>query len=343
MKVHNHSYRKSTANICFIIQLIVLTLFIVTGIIAFRWLAKYHVIWGIERMKDVYFPLQMQQVFIYLVFIILLLSAVCFLALYVMNMTCKRDNNFIDRMMSGLTRFYFIPLLFGSALFIIGECIDKNLSNKNHYKAMWWCSLLFSLIALLLMVLIYFFSDRNYWSKNLFGLILKDFWGRFIVLTWYNFLYCIYVLKMYTYLADLTSGNSTNNIYDEQPSIRRLTSLENWNKGCNIIFSILFGIGNLFFAFFGNNASAACHSFLIYLGMVWYFFKVPKIMRLEKYGGGIIDIIFMILSLALSILLIIRKQPIENVEPDQYPVQQTSTQINNDQQVKNQNIFYNNK
>ena len=134
-------------------------------------------------------------------------------------------------MMSGLTRFYFIPLLFGSALFIIGECIDKNLSNKNHYKAMWWCSLIFSLIALLLMVLIYFFSDRNYWSKNLFGLILKDFWGRFIVLTWYNFLYCIYVLKMYTYLADLTSGNSTNNIYDEQPSIRRLTSLENWNKG----------------------------------------------------------------------------------------------------------------
>lgn len=261
-------------------------------------------------------------------------------------MTCKKDSQFIKIMNGTVTRFFFIPILFGAILFIIGECFNRDATNSNHFKAMWYSSLFFSLFALISMLFIYF-KTKDYHPRTSFGNSFRGFWAAFVILCWYNFLYTIYVIKFLSSSGNLGGLGGLGHDYSQDEydyddldfkHKRNLDSIDSWAKRCNIICSILFGLGGLAFSFFAKEPIAASLCFLIYLGMVIFFYKVPKAIRLEK-GSGVIDIIFMLLSLALYIFLTILQCRNRIKESGEIP--NTSAQVYNTE--KNNKILNKNK
>jgi hypothetical protein len=60
----------------------------------------------------------------------------------------KPDDQVKNGMMGEFSKFHFFPLLCTSALFIIGECIDTDTTNLDHFKSMKYAGLVFSILAL---------------------------------------------------------------------------------------------------------------------------------------------------------------------------------------------------
>ena len=93
---------------------------------------------------------------------------------------------------------------------------------------------------------------------------------------------------------------------DEEESVRK------FYKVVGILFVILFGLGCLCFSLLFKDIIAAFTTFLIYLGMIEAFFTgdeddINK--KKESFNGvadGVLDIIFMILSLACIFFLALR-------------------------------------
>ena len=83
-------------------------------------------------------------------------------------------------------------------------------------------------------------------------------------------------------------------------------------KGSGIAFFILFGLISLIFSFVFKDLMAAFTTFLIYLGTVITFFNKDEdgIERRKEYfngySDGVLDIIFMLLSLAVIVILIFK-------------------------------------
>ena len=88
--------------------------------------------------------------------------------------------------------------------------------------------------------------------------------------------------------------------------------LRKFFKGSGIAFVILFGLISLIFSFASKDLMAAFTTFLIYLGMVISFFnKTEDQIKMRKeyfngYSDGVLDIIFMLLSLACIAILILK-------------------------------------
>ena len=103
---------------------------------------------------------------------------------------------------------------------------------------------------------------------------------------WYNFCYLIFQIR----------------------SLDTTKDLINWEKGCGIAFSIIFGLGTLIFSFIFKDLVISGMTTLIYIGMTAYFFSLTKFEReiYNKNADGIIDIIMMVLSVALFVLMIIK-------------------------------------
>ena len=79
-----------------------------------------------------------------------------------------------------------------------------------------------------------------------------------------------------------------------------------------IAFSIIIGIINLGLSFFLKDVVISGMNLLIYLGMTISFFQIDKDIRDEMNGvaEGVIDIVFLVLSTAMIILLIIKYRTI---------------------------------
>ena len=87
-----------------------------------------------------------------------------------------------------------------------------------------------------------------------------------------------------------------------------LDTLLDWVKGCSIAFSIIMGLVNLALSFAMKDICLAGMNFLIYLGLIIYFFSIDKKVRKEMNGEaeGAIDIIMDILSATLIAFLIFK-------------------------------------
>ena len=89
-------------------------------------------------------------------------------------------------------------------------------------------------------------------------------------------------------------------------------SIRKFFKGIGIPFTILFGLGSLVFSALFKDTIAAFTTFLIYLGIIESFFSgyaFEERQRKEFFNGdadGVLDIIFMILSLACIFFLALK-------------------------------------
>ena len=276
---------------------------VATGWASLKWLddEKYEIIWtihalrnhnGVDYLKWMYNPFQMHVSLIYIVFILTLIIILGGCIVFFAKTIVKKDDQVMSGMMGQFSRYHFFPLLCASALFIIGECVDRNVADKNHGKNMVVCGLVFSLLGLASMIFVYIMTDLNTNDWWVLLLLKKGTYSCLIILMWYYFCYDIY------YVHDADKPN-------EDPNKKA-----DWQKGCGLAFSIIFGIGSLAFSFVFKDIVAGCMNLLIYIGLTVGYFRLDKEIRklkdANKNGDGIVDIIMLVLSVALVVLLVIK-------------------------------------
>lgn len=281
-------------SICWILSILSWLLLIVTGWISLKWLKEDSIIWTIIAMKTKsngfqigqYYPIQMQISLIYIVFILTMIITLAGFIIYMIKSTYKKEESVFGGMIGPFSKFHFFPLFCISALFIIGECYEpENLIKQHFMKDLAISSLVFTIIGLCSLIFIYIMTDLN---TNWYTLLTlkKGTYSCFITLMWYNFCYLIFQIR----------------------SLDTAKDLINWEKGCGIAFSIIFGLGTLIFSFIFKDLVISGMTTLIYIGMTAYFFSLTKFEReiYNKNADGIIDIIMMVLSVALFVLMIIK-------------------------------------
>jgi hypothetical protein len=251
-----------------------------------------------------YFPIEinLNLPFIYTYFF--LISVIGF-AVYLIFTTYKKNQSLYEGMLGNISKFHFIPLLLIAALYIISVSgsLIPNINgydyDDNYIKAFRTIiifDLIFTIIALICLIVVYITTQLNCeWYIVL--AIKKGVYSSFIILLLYNFFHIIISFKI---INDALDDNS------EWDDMRKFL------KGTGIAFSILFGILSLAFSFLFKDIMAAFTTFLLYSGMVMTFFNrndSQKRIRKQEFNGfadGIIDIIFMILSLVCIAFLILR-------------------------------------
>ena len=278
-----------------IISVISWVLLIITEIIAIIYLNSKYIIWTFYRIpiidhlaitEQLVWPLQMTEVFIFIIFIILFVLTIVAFGFYMFKSFIKKEkqankgqieNVIIKGMLGTLSRFHFIPLLCASALFIIGESIGVG---GNH-------GLIFVILGLISLIFIYIKTDFN--SEWLPSLIKKGFYSCLISIEWYYFCYDICNIKI-----NKTSGNG-DKIRDSL-------------KVCSGLLNVILGIGGLFFVIFLKDLLVAGINFIIHLGLAIFLFSNSKG---AKYNGRfelIVDIYMMVLFVFAAIFIIIKYQ-----------------------------------
>lgn len=292
-------------SICWIMSYLSWLLLVATGWALIKWLdddTTQH-IWNFYAVRTVakhdplkynYYPLQMQVSLYYICFILTIIVIIFGCALFFYKTICKKDDTVVTGLMGPFSKYHFFPLLCTSALFIIGECVDTDLDNKDHLKSMAISGLVFSIIGLASLIFIYVMTDLNaeWW---ILLLLKKGTFSCLIILMWYNLCYDIFYVHYYDRV-----GKDT---YDK---------LHGWEKGCGLAFSIIFGIGSLAFSFVFKDLVACGMNLLIYIGLTVAYFRLDKDLRKDKLynknGDGIVDIIMLALSVVVLALLLIKNR-----------------------------------
>ena len=231
--------------------------------------------------------------------IFVLIISLCGFVVYIIFTTYKKNLNLYNDMLSSWSKFHFIPLLFISALFILGSNIGsyndlERLERYRYIKMLLIFDIIFTIIALISLIIIYIKTTLNC-DWYIVMAIKKGTYSTFIVLLWYNFFYTIICL---------TTVECIIKDYED-----KLISL---HKVTGILFSILFALGVFIFSLLFKDLMALFVNFLIFIGMVISFFNASasvKELRKENLNGeaeGIIDIIFMGISLGLIAFIAIR-------------------------------------
>jgi hypothetical protein len=249
-----------------------------------------------------YLPIEINVSLPYIYTYFFLISVIG-LSIYLIFTTCKKNQSLYDGMLGNISKFHIIPLLLIAALYIIsinGSYITRNGydSSDNYYKSFRTLiifDLIFTIIALICLIVVYITTELNCeWYIVL--AIKKGVYSSFIILLLYNFFHIIVYFRLLNYALD-------DDV--EWDDVRKFL------KGIGIAFSILFGILSIVFSFLFKDIMAAFTTFLLYMGMVLTFFNrndSQKRRRKEEFNGyadGVIDIIFMILSLVCITILIL--------------------------------------
>ena len=276
---------------CWILSVLSWLFLIITELISFKYLNDRYIVWTFYKIPIVnifgykaadngmgFYPVQMLIPFIYIVFIILVIFTIIGFIIYMIKSTCNNDTSLFESMNGEWSKYHFIPLLFVSFLFLIGETIGDN---PNHKKMNIW-GLIFVILGLPSLIFIYI--KTNLPADWLPSTIKKGVYSTLIALEWYYFCYDICNLKI-------------NNSSDP--------------KGVKVVsglFSVIIGVGGLFFAIFFKDLVVSILYVLIYLGFTIFFFKIDSEIRKEynKVFDGIVDIIMMILFLLETAFILIK-------------------------------------
>ena len=271
----------------------------------------YKIIWTINTLDigdngyyevKTYYPIQINYVVLYIIFILTLLFAIVGFVIYIIKSTWKKEksNNIFEGMMGIWPRLHSFPLIIISFIFLLGEYFYPHYSEIenedyqkyfNRMKEIRIFGLAFSLIALISLIFIYIVTDLKTDKWYIVLTIKKGTYSCLIILLWYYFLYSIYQLceLIYTDLDDNTDRILKNTL--------------------GIGFSAIIGLGSLLFSFFFKDIIAAFMNFLIYLGMAIYFFSIEEREK-ESYGNqladGILDIIYIAFSVGMIAFLLIK-------------------------------------
>ena len=323
--------------IFFIMSLLSWVMFIITGWIGFFFLAiksyhkdiSYNNIWsflsfykkGNEIVHGLYSPIQADiSLYIIFFFILLGLGTAGFIA-YLIKSTFKKEEQVFEGMMGKFARYHFIPLLCGSAMFIVGMSqklflmdlsydfeyyennkevsIDDDRERINKFLSCFAINLAFSIIGLASLV---FIKMKTELEKPLYiAYLIKDaFYSCLIVL----FTYCIFYSSIYTGYYNKMKGafnNLKDNPLNYAKTLALLNEIPNFLKDCGIAFSLVIGIINLGIGIFLKDIGIPTMNLIIYLGLSIYFFNIKEVNGYTgvSFAEGAIDITIIVLSALL--------------------------------------------
>ena len=308
-------YFNNVKSILWILSILSWLFFICTGLASFKTLSDcdYEFIWTIKKIscsclkqkegkkQYIYYPLQINDILIYIIFIITLVFALVGFVFYIYESTWKKDNSILEGMMGIWSRLHSFPLIIISFLFLLGEYFFpyyKDIFEENDFQKFYShkqdiiiFGLSFSLIGLISLIFIYVITDLSTVQWYVEMSIKKGTYSCLIVLLWYYFIYTIYQLNASIYP-------------DISHNIEKV-----WTKCYAIIFSIIFGCGSLIFSFFFKDLVVSFMNLLIYLGIVIYIFSIQK-WKYNYYSSVIaervIDIIMIVLSAVMITFLVIK-------------------------------------
>ena len=292
----------SIKSICWILSVVSWVVLIITEIIGLSKLSDEYIIWTFYRIpitKTYYYPLdaadnemgfypvQLNQAFTYIVFIILFCFTIIAFFYYMYKSTCNKDNSIFESMIGDWSKYHFIPLIIASILFIIGESSTKDSNRKDRNI----CGLIFVILGLISLIFVYI--KTNLPPEWLPATIKKGVYSCLIALEWYYFCYDICSLKI----------NNTS-LFEK--------NFHKQIKAFSGFFSVFIGIGGLFFAIFFKDIIVAILHFLIYLGCTIFFFSIDANIRdlYNKAFDGVIDI-FMMIFFLLEIAFVLIKYKTE--------------------------------
>ena len=252
------------------------------------------------------FPLYIHYVVFYIIDITTLLSITVAFIVILYNIFIKKDSNGLNGIFGFASKFHFIPLLFVSALFIIGESVQEKKMPMIifPFKGIYYfCNLLFSIMALI--TLIFITSQTKMDSPSYVVWTVKS--GAFsclIALLMHNVCYIISNYVLYLKYKDLFKEHDE----DEYDDIEK--DIENWAKGSYIAFSIILGLGNMAVSLILKEFVISVMNILIYTGMMVQFYKMDKYSKNDLYKKvpGIVEPFIIFFSLLIAIFLFIRNR-----------------------------------
>lgn len=302
-------------SVLWIISLLSWGLFICTGLSSIKFFhdSKYEIIWTIEKIGqkingkytvETYYPIQINTVMLYIIFLLLLLFAVAALVMYIFKSLIRKDDDIFEGMMGIWPRLHSFPLIIVSFLFLLGQYFFPYYLNKyfdkkkgefidyaayfNRIKDLKIFALSLSIIGLISLIFIYIVTDLKTDQWYVVLTTKKGFYSSLIILLWYYFCYMIYQVI-----------DCMHPLIDEQNDIYLRNHF-------GIGGSLVVGAGSLFFSFFFKDIVSAFMNMIIYIGMAIYFFSIEISTRdhyYNKLADGIIDIIIIICSIGMMALL----------------------------------------
>jgi hypothetical protein len=271
-------------SICWILSVLSWLLFVIIGWISIKWLDEDRLLITFfrtykQKLFVTYHPIQVTGPILYTLLIITMIIVTVAFIVYMIKSTCKKDNGFFEKMFDNITRWHWIAMLLHSGLFLIGICNDAK-----HAHDMYVAGIILVLFALICLGLMYYKTDFG--TNDYPGaLIKKGTYSALLAIDWYYFCYVICQLYLW-----------------DHPSLKN-------SKNLGIAFDIIMGIVMIIAVFFLKDVLMAIYYFLIYLGILIFFYSMHKDYRKFnkiKVGDVILSIIFMIVFLVLAVFLIVK-------------------------------------
>lgn len=261
--------------------------------------------------KDLVFgnSIDIYYVLLYMIIIITLIFASLAFLVYIYHLFLNKNENVINGMLGNFSKFHFVPLLCISALFIIGESLEKifnlgqiydneegeeesiSYSSYNLYMA---CGIffkvkkvhcafnfIFDIIGLASLIYISFSTKI---SEPIYApYIIKGAYSCFIALLVYDFFYTMTLTGVIDKLEDLKgieniidNIDNIDNIDDAGVFLKVFDDLFDWLKSSGYASSILIGLINIGLSIFLKDVIISFINLLIYIGMITNFFKFNK-------------------------------------------------------------------
>lgn len=259
-------------------------LLIISGILSYFQFQEWPVpgfIWNIFLdVKNSDFPILVIVEILYILFSILLLFA---LASFIFIIKNRNDSEF--GIFGIYSKFHFIPILCATSLHIIGKTFNEDNLVKDIPHVF---SLIFNAIGLGSLIFVYIKTNIAQFYERL--VIKKGLYSCLIALFVYNLCFTSTLIGI-------------KKAIDNYPQ-----KIKDWRKGFYIALSLVIGIFNLIISFFLKDLLISGMNFIIYVGMIIYFFKIDQKIRTEFNGfaEGIIEIVIGTLTIGLICFLSIK-------------------------------------
>ena len=295
MEKMNIAPQQSTTNMPFLIISIVSWLLLtVNNLASLKWLYREpYTVWNIYANNQNFglsTPLQIDNTTIYKIFNFFFVITFIGCATLIFKSFIKKDQAVLDGMLGKYSKFHFIPLLFGFVMSLLGELL-KNDKDFNGDKIA-YAGLVISLVGLACMIFVYIFTNINsneWWVSYVLN---KGTFSCLIILFWYNFCYDIYLVR-----HSNAPGKTDND----------------WYKGINLAFSIIFGIGSIAFSYVFKDIIICLINIYIYNDLAGKNIKEiseeskEELKAVNYLADGAIDYLILLCSFLLLIHIVVEK------------------------------------
>ena len=300
MEKMNIAPQQSPTNMPFLIISIVSWLLLtVNNLASLKWLYREpYTVWNIyaneQNFGGLSTPLQMVNTTIYKIFNFFFVITFIGCATLIFKSFIKKDQAVLDGMLGKYSKFHFIPLLFGFVMSLLGELLKKKNDDKDfNDDKIAYAGLVISLVGLACMIFVYIFTNINsneWWVSYVLN---KGTFSCLIILFWYNFCYDIYLVRHSN--APVKTDND-------------------WSKGINLAFSIIFGIGSIAFSYVFKDIIICLINIYIYndLAPQQFLSEIDEddkegLKKVNYLADGAIDYLILLCSFLLLIHIVVEK------------------------------------